>query len=77
MKILFLILATLLTTGCAATHPPLGAAMTHNQNIQAIAPSAEQKENTYIPADVTRQKLARDRYRNDEIEELDLERTSN
>lgn len=78
MKRALIGLLPLFTTACAVTPPPpLGEAMTHNQNIQAIAPTAEQKANTYIPADRARQKLARDRYRKDEVEDLNLERTNN
>ena len=75
MKTLLLALPMLSLSACAVTHPPLGEAMTHNTNIQAIAPSPEQKENTYIPADSARQKLARSAYRKGEVKELEKLRT--
>ena len=71
MKTLLLTLPILALSACAVTHPPLGDAMTHNTNIQAIAPTPEQKNNTFIPADSTRQKLARDAYRNGEVKPLE------
>ncbi len=78
MKHALIFILPLFVTACAVTPPPpLGEAMIHNQNIQAIAPTAAQKANTFIPADITRQKLARDRYRKDEVEDLNVERTNN
>lgn len=75
MKTLLFLLLLPGLSACAVTYPPLGDAMTHNINAQAIAPSPEQKANTFIPADITRQKLARDAYKKGEVEELKTLRT--
>ncbi len=77
MKTLLILLPMIALSACAVTKPQLGAAITHNTNIQAIAPTAEQKDNTYIPADSQRQKLARDAYRKGEVKELRQLRTQN
>ena len=77
MKKLLLIVPFIGLSACAVTVPPLGEAMTHNTNIQAIDPSPEQKKNTYIPADGSRQKLARDAYRKGEVKPLEKLRTRN
>ena len=72
MKVLFLAVSLMGLSACAATAPPLGAAIAHNTNVQAISPSPEQKNNTYIPADSQRQKLARDAYRKGDVKKLDI-----
>ena len=77
MKKLLLIIPIVCLSACAVTVPPLGAAMTHNTDIQAIDPTPEQKENTFIPADSSRQKLARDAYRKGEVKPLEKLRTRN
>lgn len=77
MKVLFALIPLIGLSACAVTRPPLGEAMTYNTNLQAIAPTAEQKENTYIPADSQRQKLARDAYRKGEVKELEKLSTGN
>lgn len=77
MKSLLLTIPLLALSACAVTHPPLGDAMTHNTNIQAIDPTPEQKNNTYIPADAARQKLARDAYRKGDVKELKKLKTGN
>lgn len=77
MKTLLALLPFIGLTACAVTTPQLGEAITHNTNIQAIAPTPEQKENTYIPADSQRQKLARDAYRKGEVKDLEQLRTRN
>lgn len=75
MKSLLLILPFIGLSACAVSPPPLGDAIAHNTELQTIAPSPEQKQNTFIPADVNRQKLARDAYRKGEVKELEQLRT--
>lgn len=77
MKKLLLIPSIMAMSACAVTQQPLGDAITHNTNIQAVAPSPEQKANTYIPADGQRQKLARDAYRKGGVKPLEKPRTRN
>lgn len=40
-----------------------GTATAKNRSIQEVKPTAEQKNNTFIPADATRQAIARENYR--------------
>jgi len=70
MKEFVFIVSLIGLSGCAVTAPPLGSAITHNTQLQAVAPSPEQKSNTYIPADSQRQKLARDAYRKGDVKAL-------
>lgn len=70
MKTLLVLLPLLGLSACAVTQPTLGEATAYNTELQAIAPTPEQKENTFIPADSQRQKLARDAYRRGEVKEL-------
>jgi len=70
MKSLLVLLPIFGLSACAVTQPPLGDAMAHNTQLQAIAPTPEQKENTFIPADSERQRLARDAYRKGEVKAL-------
>lgn len=70
MKPLIILLPLIGLTGCAVTPAPLGEAMTHNTKLQAISPTPEQKENTFIPADSQRQKAALEAYRKGEVKEL-------
>jgi len=58
-------------TGCASTKPALenhsaglGDAIAHNIAAQRIAPTAEDKANTFIPPNRARQKAAREAYEN-------------
>jgi hypothetical protein len=51
--------------------------MSHNINAQAIAPTPEQKENTFIPIDGQRQKAARDAYRQGKVKALKKPSTQN
>ncbi len=70
-------MASLLVLGACATAPnpsttatseAFGSAVKHNIRVHAVAPTQEQKQNTYIPADRSRQDLARKRYREDDVE---------
>jgi len=66
-------LTALSLTACATssleTSPHFGQASLQNIAVQAVEPTAEQKNNTYIPADANRQAIAREKYRNNEVEE--------
>jgi len=71
-------LLALLTTGlisCATgtgihnNSPNFSEATAHNRAVQAVEPTAEQKNNTYIPADANRQSIARDNYRENNVPE--------
>jgi len=63
--------------GCATSQPvlkgqldpTLGSAVKANAAMQAVAPSAAQKANTFIPADSTRTRQARQNYRENKIQE--------
>ena len=70
MKTLIILLPLIGLSGCTVTPPPHGEAMAHNTKLQAIAPTQEQKENTFIPADSQRQKAALDAYHKGEVKEL-------
>ena len=48
--------------------PNLGAAIRTNIQTQAVAPTAKQKANTYIPADPSRAALALKNYRDGNVE---------
>lgn len=62
-------------TACATTQPlnnpskDFGQATAHNRAVQEVLPTAEQKNNTYIPADAGRQTIAREKYRENDVEE--------
>lgn len=60
-------------TACATSSlepsPDFGQASAQNVAVQAVEPTAAQKNNTYIPADASRQAIAREKYRNNEVEE--------
>lgn len=71
-----LMLPALCLCACASTLPAdkthsvtFGAAVAHNKAAQMITPSAEQKANTFIPADRARQSLARENYRKGTVQE--------
>jgi len=58
-------------SGCASSMPALdahsehfGEAVAQNIAAQRVAPSAEEKANTYIPPNAKRQKAAREAYEN-------------
>jgi len=76
MKKISLGLCALSLSACATTEPALhiqssafGQAVRHNIAVHAIAPTAEQKTDTYIPADSTRRAKARENYRKGETPE--------
>ena len=60
-------------TACASyqgvdTHSSeFGTTTAHNRAVQEVKPTEEQKNNTFIPADASRQALAREKYRTNEI----------
>ena len=45
------------------------SATAHNRAAQEVLPTAEQKNDTYIPADANRQSIARENYRNNTVKE--------
>jgi len=64
-------------SGCATTRPAassntpsFGKAVQTNLSAQIIAPTAEQKANTYIPANRARREIAREAYETDTIQPL-------
>jgi hypothetical protein len=63
-------------TGCASATPALdgpssgfGVAVAQNIAAQRIAPTAEDKANTFIPPNRARQKAAREAYENGTVKE--------
>lgn len=71
-----LITLSLALTGCASAKPALdahstgfGDAVAHNIAAQRIAPTAEEKANTFIPPNPARQKTAREAYENGTVKE--------
>ena len=62
--------------GCASAAPDgragldarFGTAVAHNMEAQFVAPTPEQKANTYIPPNPARQRLAVDTYEAGEVE---------
>ena len=77
MKAILFLFPIISLSACAVSPAPLGDAMAHNTKLQAIAPTPEQKENTFIPADSQRQRAARDAYRKGEVKELEKLSTQN
>lgn len=67
-------------TACVTTTEPhsahFGQATAQNRAVHDVAPTAEQKNDTYIPADASRQAIAREKYRNNEIEDLETVTTN-
>jgi hypothetical protein len=66
-------------TGCASTTPALdatspqfGNAIAQNIAAQRVAPSAEDKANTFIPPNRARQKAAQEAYENGTVAEPTL-----
>ena len=66
-------LSLMALSACATTQPALqsgspefGDAVRHNIAAHAVAPTDEQKADTFIPADATRRAKARENYRNGE-----------
>lgn len=76
MHITVLMTLAAATLGACATATPaleahsetFGTANRSNIAAQFVPPTAEQKANTYIPADPHRRALAKERYRKDEVE---------
>ncbi|MEP3890151.1 MAG: hypothetical protein ABJN69_06765 [Hellea sp.] len=71
MKFIIPALSLLALSACATTQPALqsgssqfGDAVRHNIAAHAVAPTAEQKADTFIPADATKRSKARENYRN-------------
>lgn len=76
LKIVTLLCGTALLGACSTARPALhgshdgfGQAVKANIAAQAIAPSAEQKANTYIPANAARTAAARRNYREGTVPE--------
>lgn len=78
--IIILGLGALVTSACQTTMDEpsevFGAAVRHNIAVQTVEPTPEQKQNTYIRPDSQRIAKARERYRNDEVEEPEELRTT-
>lgn len=76
MKRILATLCLIALSSCATTQPALqngssefGNAVRQNIAVQAVAPTPEQKANTFIPADATKRAKARENYRNGETPE--------
>lgn len=76
MKFIIPTLSLLVLSACATTQPALqsgspefGNAVRHNIAAHAVAPTAKQKADTFIPADATKRAKARENYRNGETPE--------
>lgn len=76
MKFIIPTLSLFALSACATTQPALqngssefGDAVRHNIAAQAVAPTAKQKADTFIPADATKRAKARENYRNGETPE--------
>jgi len=57
-----------LSLAACATSQSVPGHTAHNRAVHEVKPTAEQKNNTYIPADAGRQTIAREKYRNNEVE---------
>ncbi len=76
-KILLATCCGFLLSACATTNQPsmkaghhnFGKAVKANMAAQMVAPTPEQKANTYIPANRERQRLARKAYEEDKVKE--------
>jgi len=76
MRTIVTTLSLITLSACATTKPALqtgsaefGNAVRHNIAVQAVAPTPEQKANTFIPADATKRAKARENYRKGETAE--------
>lgn len=83
MKSTIVILALTALSACATTQPALqsgssefGAAVRQNIAVHAVAPTAKQKADTYIPADAVKRTKARENYRNNQTPEPNPIRTT-
>lgn len=73
-------ISALCLSACATTQtttPNFGQATAHNRSVQAIPAKPEDKANRFIPADKSRQTLAIQKYRSDQVEEPVPVSTSN
>jgi len=84
MRLIIGTLSLVVLSACATTKPALksgssefGNAVRHNMAAQAIAPTPEQKANTFIPADATKRAKARENYRNGETPDPQPTTTTN
>lgn len=74
-KLLMSVSAALALSACATNSSldreaaNFGEAVKANMSAQAVAPTAKQKEDTFIPANNARRQLAREAYEADEVEE--------
>ena len=76
MKLILSTLSLIALSACATTQPALenhssefGKAVRQNIAAQAVKPTAEQKANTFIPADAAKRAKARENYRKGETPE--------
>ena len=76
MKVFIPTLSLIALSACATTQPALqsgssefGNAVRHNIAAHAVAPTAEQKADTFIPADALKRAKARENYRKGETPE--------
>jgi len=83
MKHIFILGTALTLSACATTTPAqqnhsaeFGQAVKHNMAAQAVAPTPEQKANTFIPADPAKRAKARENYRTGETPEPQPIRTN-
>lgn len=53
----------------SAPSPAFGDAVRANIEAQFVPPTAKQKADTFIPADIDRRELALERYRTDEVKD--------
>lgn len=84
MKFIIPSLSLIALSACATTQPAMksgssefGNAVRHNIAAQTVAPTAEQKANTFIPADATKRAKARENYRNGETPDPQTITTTN
>jgi hypothetical protein len=78
-----LILIAITITGCASSQtaldahsPQFGEAIAHNITAQRVAPTAEEKANTFIPPNRARQKAAKDAYESGTVTQPSLVNTT-
>ncbi len=76
---LSVLVSGLALVGCQTTMQEptenFGAAIRHNIAVQTVEPTPEQKQNTYIRPDSQRMAAARERYKQDQVEEPEDLRT--
>lgn len=76
MKLIIASLSLMTLSACATTQPAMqdgssefGKAVRQNIAAHTVAPTPEQKANTFIPADATKRAKARENYRKGETPE--------